>query len=165
MTLIPRRFVFSRTGTMVALAVLACWFGMTPPEDSTREMPRKTAGTLVMNPHHSEIMMADIFRVIRQVESGGHPDPYNAEGADGELGPFQITEAYFKDAVEQDPSLYGLEFEGVRDDGVAQKIMIAFWERYATVPWDAEQLCRLHNGGPSMRGTDDNWEKCKVLFR
>ena len=119
-----------------------------------------------MNLHHSEIMIDDIFRVILAVETGGHPDPYNAVGADGELGPFQITENYFKDAIEQDPSLYGLEFEGVRDEGFARMIMLNFWDRYATKPWIPEDLCRLHNGGPSMRGTDAYWEKCKErLFR
>ena len=118
-----------------------------------------------MNPHHFEISIDDIFRVIRQVETGGHPDPYNAIGSSGELGPYQITEAYFQDAIEQDPSLFGLDFEGVRDDHMARMIMLNYWQRYASTPWLAEELCRLHNGGPSKKGTDTYWAKCKRLFR
>jgi len=117
-----------------------------------------------MNPHHFRITIDDVFAVIRQVETGGHPNPYGAVGAAGELGPFQITEPYFRDAIEQDPSLYGVDFEGVRDDGFAKMIMLNYWDRYASTPWLAEELCRLHNGGPSMRGTDAYWAKCKGLF-
>ena len=117
-----------------------------------------------MNPHHFRITIDDVFAVIRQVETGGHPNPYGAVGAAGELGPFQITEPYFRDAIEQDPSLYGVDFEGVRDDGFAKMIMLNYWDRYASTPWLAEELCRLHNGGPSMRGTDAYWAKCEELF-
>ena len=117
-----------------------------------------------MNPHHFRITIDDVFAVIRQVETGGHPNPYDAVGAAGELGPFQITEAYFQDSIEQDPSLFGLEFEGVRDERTARMIMLNYWDRYAPTPWLIEELCRLHNGGPTMRGTDAYWAKCEELF-
>ena len=129
-----------------------------------KEPTKTSAGHLVMNPHHFEISIDDIFRVIRQVETGGHPDPYNAIGSSGELGPYQITVEYFQDALDYDESLYGLDYEGVRDHRTAQLIMTAYWERYAKLPWTPEELCRLHNGGPTKRGTDAYWNKCRGLF-
>ena len=104
-----------------------------------------------------------VFRAIMLAETGGHPDPTNAVGDGGRsLGPMQIQEPYFLDAVEHDSSLAGLEYEQVKDVEVAERVMRAYWHRYATgLPWSAEELCRLHNGGPSKRGTDQYWAKCR----
>ena len=119
-----------------------------------------------MNPHHFKVIDIDeVFRVIRQAETGGHHDPSNALGDQGKsLGPFQISRAFFADAIQQDESLCGLDYEGVRDDHISQVIMLAYWARYAYLPWTAEDLCRLHNGGPSRRGTDEYWDKCKKVL-
>ena len=105
-----------------------------------------------------------MFSAIRLVETGGHPDPSNARGSHGELGPFQITRAYFEDALAHDEGLVGIEFEGVRDSHISRLIMIAYWDRYAE-NWSPEELCRLHNGGPSKRYTDSYWEKCRQLLQ
>ena len=118
-----------------------------------------------MNLPHSNTSLKKLFGVIRHIETGGHPDAYNAVGSSGELGPYQITKPYFLDSLEHDPSLDGLEWEGVRDEQVAQMVILQYWDRYATKPWIAEQLCRLHHGGPSMKGTDAYWKRCERLLR
>jgi len=113
----------------------------------------------------NSIDLDDVFRAIRQVETGGHPSPATAVGDGGRsLGPMQIQKPYFLDAVEHDSSLAGLEYEQVKDVEVAKRVMRAYWDRYAPGPWSAETLCRLHNGGPSKRGTDQYWEKCRRIL-
>jgi len=109
------------------------------------------------------IDLEDVFRAIRQVETGGHPSPATAVGDGGRsLGPMQIQKPYFLDAVEHDSSLADLEYEQVKDVEVAKRVMLAYWDRYASSdPWSAQELCRLHNGGPSRRGTDQYWAKCR----
>ena len=115
-------------------------------------------------PQLNDNVLPKVFAAFRSVETGGHPDPYNARGKAGELGPFQITRAYYEDAIEHDKGLTGIEFEGVRDSHIARIIMMAYWDRYAA-EWTAEELCRLHNGGPSKRYTDGYWDKCKMLIQ
>jgi len=118
-------------------------------------------------PHHmthvddfQDNFLPRVFEAIRVVETGGCEDPSNAVGADGELGPFQISRAYFQDAIDHDQGLTGIEYEGVRDSHISRLIMMAYWDRYAK-EWTPEELCRLHNGGPTKRYTDAYWNKCK----
>jgi len=116
------------------------------------------------------IDLSEIYRVIRQVETGGHPDPANAVGDGGaSLGPMQIGRLYFIDALEQDQALRDSEvvYDDVRNESIARRVMYAYWSRYATIPWGAEDLFRLHNGGPSRGGsaTDGYWEKCKTILQ
>lgn len=88
---------------------------------------------------------------IRQVETGGHPDPTNALGDDGRsLGPYQITWAYWHDSGV--PGRY----EQVRYDAYARRVMVAYWKRYcptALEQRDFETLARIHNGGAKGRRT------------
>lgn len=91
-----------------------------------------------------------VLDAIRQVETGGHPDPSNAVGDGGKaLGPFQIHRVYWEDAVAHDPSLtaQGQSYESVRDVAYAERVILAYWRRYAP-SWDAQTLSRIHNGGP-----------------
>ena len=76
----------------------------------------------------------------------------------------EASRSYYEDAIEHDRSLFGIEYEGVRDFHISRLIMIAYWERYA-VEWTAEELCRLHNGGPSKRYTDEYWDKCRQIIK
>ena len=105
------------------------------------------------------------FSAILLVETGGHPDPDNAIGADGELGAYQITEAYWKDAVEHRPELVanGETFQNVRDRGYAKKIVMSYIDRYEPDNFDIEAWARLHNSGPNWRRkthlTDKYWGK------
>ena len=139
----------------VGAGLLALWVG-TALLDSPK--PIATAAP-------SELSMDEVFHIIRQVETGGHPDPANAIGDQGRsLGPYQISRAYFQDAVDHDPSLYGLEYECVRDQRMSEIIMLAYFERWIPTPWTMESLARTHNGGPKGRFKESTlpyWKKCK----
>ena len=68
------------------------------------------------------------------------------------IGGYQIQYAYWLDATEF--SNIGGEYEDVLDNEYAQKIILAYWDRYATKnrlghePTD-EDRARIHNGGPN----------------
>ena len=105
-----------------------------------------------------------LFRAIRKVETGGHKDPTNALGDNGaSLGPFQISELYWRDAVTHMPELGGT-YQDVRGDYYSQLVMMAYWDRYA--PDDSyETLARIHNGGPNghrLGSTDYYWAKVRL---
>ena len=89
--------------------------------------------------------MEDFFYAISAVES--NHDDY-AVGSNTELGRYQITEDYFLDGVEYG-NIYALHTDCV-DPKISQKIMLAYFERYApeylaTEDWVA--LARIHHGG------------------
>ena len=87
-----------------------------------------------------------ILHAIRQVETGGESDPANAVGDGGRaIGPFQIHQAYWADAVEHDPSIGG-EYADCRDEEYARQIVLAYLSRYCKV-WTDENVARIHNGG------------------
>ena len=88
-----------------------------------------------------------LLDAIRSKETGGHPDPANAVGDGGRaLGPYQIHRVYWQDAVAFDPSIGG-EYTDVREVAYAERVILAYWRRYAPA-WDAQTLARIHNGGP-----------------
>jgi len=84
---------------------------------------------------------------MRQVESGGNP---NLIGDGGKaIGPYQIWREYWQDAVEHDKSIGG-EYKDCMDKAYAEKIIHAYWARYAPKGATLEQLARIHNGGCSI---------------
>ena len=103
-----------------------------------------------------------VLHSLRQVESGGHPDPKNAVGDNGRaIGPYQIHRQYWQDAVQFRPSLGGT-YESCRETAYAEQVILAYWDRYATPAIKtyakfhtldrlatAEILARIHNGVPS----------------
>ena len=119
-----------------------------------------------------------LFDAIRQVETGGHPDPLNAVGDGGtSRGPYQISEAYYNDAVQHDPSLCegDKSYENVYGQGsmeYSEKVMQAYMDRYATEAWlghpaTDEDIARIHNGGPNgfrKRSTLKYWEKVQAYL-
>ena len=89
-----------------------------------------------------------VLDAIRSVETGGEADPANAIGDGGKaLGPFQIHRAYWIDATERRPDLRALGYQSVRDQAVAEQVVLAYWHRYAP-RYDLDTLARIHNGGP-----------------
>lgn len=111
-----------------------------------------------------------ILDAIRQVETGAEADPANAVGDGGAaLGPYQIHKIYWVDAVEHDPSLVanGETYNNVRNQAYAEKVVLAYWARYAP-SWDAQTLARIHNGGPKghrKTSTLGYWTKVKEELR
>ncbi|GDY23708.1 hypothetical protein LBMAG56_50550 [Verrucomicrobiota bacterium] len=102
-----------------------------------------------------------IFAAIRLVETGGESDPAAAVGDGGRsFGPYQISRKYWLDAGAL------CDWEDVKKEGVAEKVMLAYWKRYcpaALERGDAMVLARIHNGGPNglkkMTATEHYWRR------
>ena len=62
------------------------------------------------------------------------------------IGPYQIWEEYWQDAVEYDPSIGG-SYCDCMDKAYSERIVWAYWCRYAPKGASVEQLARIHNGG------------------
>ena len=95
--------------------------------------------------HHATLLAA-----MCEVESNGDCSKI---GKVGELGCYQIRECFWIDALEHDPDIGG-EYEDVIDREYAEKVIYAFWDRYATEkrlgrPVTDEDRARMHNGGPN----------------
>ena len=110
-----------------------------------------------------------ILDAIERVETGGHADPANAVGDGGKaLGPYQIHRVYWQDAVERDLSLVadGQTYDNVRDVAYAERVILAYWSRYAKA-WTHEELARIHNGGPKgyvRKATLGYWAKVRAAL-
>ena len=87
---------------------------------------------------------------IRIVETGGCKDPNNAVGDNGKaIGAYQIHYAYWKDAVDYDPSIGG-KYSDCKNPKYARRIVRSYLNRY--VPqgmWNIDTVSRIHNGGPN----------------
>ena len=113
-----------------------------------------------------KIWPRSLFNAIREVETGGHPDPNNAEGDGGKsLGCYQIQYNYWYDALQHHPEIGGT-YEDVRNPYYAEWVMLAYWSRYA--PDDTyETLARIHNGGPMgylRTATQPYWKKVQACL-
>lgn len=134
---------------MLATLIVACTLAVAQPAD--------------FNPR-------PILDAIRAVETGGQRDPANAIGDGGAaLGPYQIHKVYWLDAVDRDPSLVanGQTYQSVRDAAYAERVILAYWSRYAP-SWDAQTLARIHNGGPKghvRKATLGYWAKVRAKLR
>lgn len=68
-------------------------------------------------------------------------------GDDGKaIGPYQIWQEYWQDAVEFDKTIGG-SYKDCMDKAYSEKIIGAYWKRYAPKDATLEQLARIHNGG------------------
>jgi hypothetical protein len=129
---------------------------------------RSTLTLLGVSVALSTLANADVPRrlldAIRIVESGGND---NAVGDGGNaIGPYQIWNNYWKDAIEHQPSIGG-KYEDCFDLKYAEKIVNAYMDRYA-IPRRLgheptfEDIARIHNGGPNghkKKVTIPYWEK------
>ena len=87
----------------------------------------------------------ELLDAMYTVESGRGK---NLVGDGGKaIGPYQIWREYWQDAVEHDKSIGG-EYKDCMDKAYAEKIIRAYWARYAPKGATLEQLARIHNGGP-----------------
>lgn len=100
-----------------------------------------------------------LIYAIGMVEVGSAYQDCNKRGLNGELGPLQITRAYWKDS-----GVPG-RWEDCRSWEYSVKVLCSYLRRYAKEALqknDFETLVRIHNGGP--RGaqkpqTASYWEK------
>ena len=77
------------------------------------------------------------------------------------IGPYQIHREYWQDAVEFDLTIGG-NYEDCMNKAYAEKIVRAYWARYAPKGATLEQLARIHNGGPkghTRSATLKYWKK------
>jgi len=109
-----------------------------------------------------------LLDAIRQVESGGDN---NATGDNGNaIGAYQIWRVYWQDATDWCKTLKG-SYEDVRSSEYAERVVVAYWHRYARAAIrdnDLETLARVHNGGPKghkKSATDPYWNKVSKLMK
>ena len=109
-----------------------------------------------------------LLAAMCEVESNGD---CSKVGKVGELGCYQIRECFWIDALEWDSSIGG-EYEDVIDREYAEKVIYAFWDRYANEkrlgrPVTDEDRARMHNGGPNgykKTATVKYWNKIKAIY-
>jgi len=125
-------------------------------------------------PQSPKPTVQDVIDAIREVETGGNPNPTNAVGDGGRsIGPWQISRPYYDDALwilnqqlEATPS-YSV---AAKSDVWGPKIMLAYWTRYcpeAVTNVDAQTLARTHSGGlfgPSRSATLPYWHKVQAVL-
>ena len=109
-----------------------------------------------------------VIDAIRIVETGGEKNPSEAVGDDGKsIGPFQISRAYWMDAIEYNPDIGGT-YTDCKDESYARQIVRAYLCRYVKT-WNDEIVARTHNGGGGIvkkkkdskawRNTTKYWRK------
>ena len=118
-------------------------------------------GTKVM------ISQAELLSAIQQVETPAHcAGGCDIKGDNGKaVGPFQIWQSYWQDAVEYDSSIGGSYGDVVNYD-YAVKVVSAYMHRYAPNNL-AETWARIHNGGPrghKIKATLPYWNKVKKIL-
>ena len=100
------------------------------------------------------------FKALHIVESG---DGKHMVGDNGKaIGPYQIWEVYWKDAIQFDPSIGGC-YKDCMNEAYARKIVTAYLNRYAKNK-SIEDCARIHNGGPKghrKQATIKYWLKVK----
>jgi len=100
------------------------------------------------------------FYVLWSTETRGRwnaPDGDLDKPGGPSIGPFQIQRAYWRDS-----GVAG-DWQDCRDLEYAKKVVRAYWKRYGAR--GIEDRFRLHNGGPSRRGTDQYWKKAREIMR
>ena len=128
------------------LLVVVCIAASPVKERWTREECRKLLNALV------------------QVESGGKCDVVGDAGK--AIGPLQIHKVYWTDAVNYDKSLAppNCKYEDCKRLEYAERVVVAYWNRYASKNATWEELARVHNGGPKgfgKKATEAYWIKVK----
>lgn len=109
-----------------------------------------------------------ILDAIRFVESGDRPNPPDGDGGLA-IGPYQIHEIYWRDAVEANPELGG-GYQDCREKDYAERVVAAYMGRYAKRAWaqgGAETIARIHNGGPEGARKDATlpyWRKVRNVL-
>jgi hypothetical protein len=109
---------------------------------------------------HAQAQPSDqLLDAIKQVESGGR---CNVVGDNGKaIGPYQIHRSYWLDACAYDPSLGSRPYSACFEEAYARKVVVAYLTRYGKGK-NAEQLARIHNGGPQghkKSATKKYWSK------
>lgn len=111
--------------------------------------------------HPPAALTPDLLDAIRQVESNGD-DAAVGDGGKA-IGAYQIWYGYWQDAYEFDKSLGG-SYRDCYNPEYARRVVIAYMTRYAPKNATAQDLARIHNGGPKghiKKATLKYWDKVK----
>jgi len=110
---------------------------------------------------HAQAQPSDkLLDAIKQVESGGHTGKIVGDNGKA-IGPYQIHRSYWLDACAYDPSLGSRPYSACFEEAYARKVVVAYLTRYGKGR-NAEQLARIHNGGPQgykKSATKQYWVK------
>ena len=106
---------------------------------------------------------SEVLDAIRQVETGGQKNGGRDAVGDGgrAIGPYQIHYSYWKDSGV--PGRY----EQCKDPAYARRVVDAYLERYTKSSATAEEMARVHNGGPAgmkKEATVKYWKKVKNVL-
>ena len=122
---------------------------------------------LTVHPRETRVKIVDLYTVDQLLDA-----MYTVESTRGRIlvgdegkaiGPYQIWKAYWQDAVEWDKTIGG-KYQDCMNKAYAEKIVRAYWKRYAPKGATIEQLARIHNGGPRGHlnpNTIKYWNKIK----
>ena len=111
-----------------------------------------------------------ILNAIWMVESGGRHAPPDGDGGRA-IGPYQIHEIYWKDAVSAAPELAAGLYQDCRMQDYAEAVIRAYMRKWVRNAWrtgNAEVIARTHNGGPDgaqKQATEGYWEKVQGYLR
>ena len=128
-----------------------------------------TMAAALEGPKPSASRHVDLLAAMCEVESNCDPTKV---GKDDEIGWYQILPCFWQDALEHDPSIGGVYEDVAKDKDYAEKVILAYWDRYATTkrigrePTD-EDRARIHNKGPNGYKKDASlpyWNKVKKIL-
>lgn len=110
----------------------------------------------------AENVLADYFSALHWVEAEWKVGPI--KGKDGELGPLQIREGFWKDS--KVPGKYS----DCADLEYSKRVAIAYYEKWCPMALemrDYEIMARIHNGGPKghrRSSTLPYWRKVRSML-
>ncbi len=110
-----------------------------------------------------------VLEAIRAVESGGQVSPPDGPGG-RHIGPYQISLAYWTDAVGKDATLRDGRYSDCHDRAYAERVVAAYMRRYCPRAWErgeAEVIARTHAGGPrgpARRSTLAYWARVRAML-
>jgi hypothetical protein len=122
----------------------------------------------------TDINLSPLYLALYEVESSKGTQLIGDNGRS--IGPYQISKPYWVDAVNHDVSLLMRLVDGVKetddwfacfDDEYSEKVMYAYWDRYAPDDVNYEILARIHNGGPkgyNKESTIKYWKKVETIL-
>lgn len=79
------------------------------------------------------------------------------------IGSYQVWRDYWQDAVDYDKTIGG-KYENCFNRYYAERVVVAYLNRYAPEGASWETLARIHNGGPKgykIKATEKYWQKVK----